>query len=277
MKKVIVLTAALLMTASLLAGCGGFAIVKNGYGENTADIPPKGDTSEESSQISHESTGTSDGEAYEEYEEILEDYGKIVDFRLSPSFKDDMDNGKYPDLDSELEDYMSDEDINGGRETELQYRWSCMLADMTAGMENPSRDSFGYIFKDLDGDGTPELLWVSSDYNTVFAVFAVYDGDAELIDAYWPRYSGVVTDGGELYTLGSSGADTFEYAVSRLDKDKENPLKTVKRFGCQSGQYYADIDGVTVSISKEDFQKLLSENPFEFGQSWKDNKMYLVK
>ena len=152
-----------------------------------------------------------------------------------------------------------------------------MLADMTAGMKNPSRDSFGYIFKDLDGDGTQELLWVSSDYNTVFAVFAVYDGDAELIDAYWPRYSGVVTDGGELYTLGSSGADTFEYAVSRLDNNKENPLKSAKRFGCQSGQYYADIDGTAVSISEEDFQKLLSENPFEFGQSWKENKLYLLK
>ena len=88
---------------------------------------------------------------------------------------------------------------------------------------------------------------------------------------------GVVTDGGELYTLGSSGADTFEYAVSRLDKDKENPLKSAKRFGCQSGQYYADIDGTAVSISEEDFQKLLSENPFEFGQSWKENKMYLLK
>ena len=276
MKKVIVLIAALLMTAALLAGCG-FVVVKNGYGENSADIPPKGDATEESSQTSHESTGTADGEAYEEYEEILEDYGKIVDFRLSPSYKDDTDNGKYPDLESDLEDYMSDEDIHGVRETELWYRWSCMLADMTAGMENPSRDSFGYIFKDLDGDGTQELLWVSSDYNTVFAVFAVYDGDAELIDAYWPRYSGVVTDGGELYTLGSSGADTFEYAVSRLDKDKENPLKSAKRFGCQSGQYYADIDGTAVSISEEDFQKLLSENPFEFGQSWKENKMYLLK
>ena len=66
MKKVIVLIAALLMTAALLAGCV-FVVVKNGYGENSADIPPKGDTTEESSQTSHESTGTADGEAYEEY------------------------------------------------------------------------------------------------------------------------------------------------------------------------------------------------------------------
>lgn len=201
-----------------------------------------------------------------EYEKIVEDYKKIVEFRISEDFESGNNTGEFAELNEKLKADLS---------PSLQYKWDNMIADMLDGIETPSMESFGYILKDLNGDGVRELIWASSDYNKIFAVFTVHDGKVELLDAYWSRYRGVVSDSGKLYTLGSGGADTFEYAAVEVDTNEDSGLKVIKRFGCDGGKFYEASGDDDVTIDKTRFDEIFSEYPFEFGEKWADNQIYL--
>ena len=198
-----------------------------------------------------------------EYIPILNDYKMIVDFRLSDDFVEEYNNGVFPTVSEILANQIYDND-----EDDLQRKWWNMIADMTDYFENPTEDTYGYVLVDVDGNNSPELVWLSSDGEIVFAIFTVYDGTVVLLDAYWSRYKAVILDSGLIYTLGSGSARDFDYSINELN---DGDLHPIKQFGSRSGQYYEIIDGSVVEISEDKLNKYLYENPFEFGKKTWDS------
>lgn len=200
----------------------------------------------------------------EPYIAILSDYRTIVDFRLSNNFEDFYNNGIDPEISDELTSSISDG---------IEYQFSAMLVDMTVGLGNPSRESFGYILQDVNKDGSAELFWVREDY-FILAVFSIQDGQAKLIDAFWPRHKMIVTDEGFLYTQGSSGADFTSYKVSKIAGD--GGISEIAEFGTEGKSYYEIIDGNKKSIGQTRFDQLIRMYPFEEGAHWRSTSIYKI-
>lgn len=210
-----------------------------------------------------------------QYTDVVEDYLKIVQYRLSDDF---LQSENLSSLQQQLVSGLFDDASEVDGETlSLQTRWQNMVVDMLDYISEPDVASFGYILKDLDGDSNLELIWVSADYNTVFAIFTIADNKAVLVDAYWPRYKAVILDSGAVYTLGSGGANTSQYICWTLNKDQPDYKNIQKQFGINDGQYYEEIKNAPVNISKDRFDALLLEHPFQAGNTWKDNALYLLR
>lgn len=196
------------------------------------------------------------------YEEFLAGYEELVDYRLSDTFEADWNDGKTLPVNGTLRKVFE------GTEAE----WSNMVVEMTDGLDTPDKGDFGYITKDLNGDDTPELLWVRKD-RTLLAIFTTVDGNPKLLDAFWPRYQGVITDDGGLFSR-SSGGVSIRYDLQQLTP--EGDLSTVHTFGIDGGSaelgpaYYEIVDNQTVNVDEAHFEILLAENPFTFGAGWMD-------
>ena len=205
-----------------------------------------------------------------QYALVLDDYRKIVQYRLSDDF-----------LQSENLSALQQQLLSGlfvdAPETDGQPRWQYMIIDMLDYVAEPEVASFGYILKDLNGDNSPELIWVSADYNTVFAIFTIADNKAVLVDAYWSRYKAVILDSGVVYTQGSGGANTVEYTCWTLNNEQPDYKDIQKQFGSNNGQYYEAIDNAHMNISNDRFNALLLEHPFQSGNTWKNNTLHLLR
>lgn len=195
------------------------------------------------------------------YEDVITDYQNIVEYRLSDTFESDYNNGKRIELKNKVPE-------------NLDYNWHCMLVEMTYGDEYTSKESFGYILEDINGDSIPELFWVSND-GYIFAVFTQKDGETVLLDAFWPRYRCVVTNEGYLYTRGSGGAAATEYQIRKLGENSE--FNTLIQFGTdgwdeanQTVIYYESIDTETVNVTERRYNELSLKYPFQPKSGWGD-------
>ena len=199
------------------------------------------------SDFSHDSKSSTP----EEYSETLKIYKKIANSIISGEFEKDYNAGKFPSLNSKLD-----------------YEWSCMLAELNIwsfGSMEKTKDSFGYVLKDINGDGIQELFFVLHDY-TILAAFSRIGEEANLLDAYWPRHRCMLLDSGELYTFSSSGAQDFEYKIQKLDKDGR-ALSDILQFGSEEGSYYKIVEENEDKISDKEFEKLRMEYPDIFDNS----------
>ena len=229
--------------------------------------------------LSVDETGSAEGgthmslDAYSHiYAEILEDYEKIVDFRLSDGFENDWNGGKDVGLSSTLLAAKYDEFENRATHgNTLDLKWNYMLADMTDGLNAAEKSSFGYILQDLNEDAVPELFWIRND-GVILAVFTIRNNEPILLDAFWPRYKCVITDNGELYTFSSGGTFYSSYDIRKLTSTGE--LTLITSFGLDGGtsesgvQYYEVVDGAKVAIEEMRFNSLLVEYPFVSGTKW---------
>lgn len=187
----------------------------------------------------------------EAYAEMLELYKEITDSIVSEEFEKDYYDEKFLSPNPELD-----------------YEWHCMLVELNLwsfdSMEK-TKDSFGYVLKDINGDGIQELFFVLHDY-TILAAFSISGGEANLLDAYWPRHRCMLLDSGELYTFSSSGAQDFEYKIQKLDKDGR-ALSDILQFGSEEGSYYKIVEENEDRISDKEFEKLRMEYPDIFDNS----------
>lgn len=199
-----------------------------------------------------------------EYEKTINDYKKVVEFRLSETFEEDWNHGKTVTLNETLQTDL--DTPNDESDVSLQYKWDNMIIDMPRYVDTPTIQSFGYILKDLNQDNSPELIWSNSERNVIFAVFTIDNGQAKLLDAYWSKYQATILNTGDIHTLSVASADSFFHNIMKLDNIGGS--KTVKSFGKEQDKYYESDDAGTVAIDESRFDKILSEYPFEFGDEW---------
>lgn len=95
-------------------------------------------------------------------------------------------------------------------------------------------DRTGYVRRDLDGDGSEELLlgWVGGDIwnldqGYVFAIYTLADGQPVLAVEGWERSLYVVREDNILCHCGSSGAGRTEWHQYRFDPSTEGFLVTL--------------------------------------------------
>lgn len=211
-----------------------------------------------------------------EYTDVLSDYKKILEFRFSDTFEEDYNSGKTVVLNEKLQKDLQ----KPLEEFTLEYRWSNMLVEMDSWLgKEGTPEMFGYILKDINSDGINELFWVD-EKNNILAIFTIVNGEAELLDAFWPRYAVVLTDSGELYTRGSGGASYVYYEIKKL-KPNSSELDTMVEFAVDgydyetnTVNYYEVINGEKISITEERFDELLSQYPFTLTQNWLALKKY---
>ena len=227
----------------------------------TASVPTE--TMQHSTDPTINSPSESTDPAEPLYGEILNEYQTLIEHRVQDSFKSDWTNGLYSEG-LALKNAIPDE--NG-----LDLKWGYMLWDMTAGLDDVTTDSFGYTIKDINADGSPELLWIREDA-TLLAIFTICDDEVHLLDAFWPKHKGVVTKEGKLYSITSGGAAFNYYEIAGLST--EGCFVIEKEFGMNGGSaetgtlYYEVIDTEEISVPEERFDELLSVYPFEWGSDY---------
>ncbi len=105
--------------------------------------------------------------------------------------------------------------------------WQSIAPDI---MLNPGK--FGYAFRDMDSNGTPELFLLTSD-GTIWAMYTVANGSPKLLAAYWSRNSCMLDRSDMIYTAWSNGALDNGRDAFRLSKESQS-LELVKRVAMES-------------------------------------------
>ncbi|MCL2746707.1 MAG: hypothetical protein FWE48_06460 [Coriobacteriia bacterium] len=188
-------------------------------------------------------------EWFTDYDSILEEYQKFADYSIEGGAENVFENNVF---------YLPE---NRGT---LPYHWQCMIIEANLWLKRnfpATRDAFGYALKDLNGDGSPELVLLFDDY-TVLAIFSMYEEKPWLVEAFWPRHNCTVLDSGLLFISGSGGAD---YTVNRVCQlsDDGSELWVMKEFGLDGsiGGYYYVEGGEKVLISRPVFERYLKNYP----------------
>ncbi|MBQ7346490.1 MAG: leucine-rich repeat protein [Clostridia bacterium] len=132
--------------------------------------------------------------------------------------------------------------------------------------------SCGYARKDLNGDGTDELILLRDDY-VILAIFSMSDGKPVLLDNFWERKSCWIDENGVLYVNGSGGTDVSTMAIYQIN-DHGQPV-LIAEFGRDGHEwvgdtavelYYKIENGEKVRISKEEFALLYDQYDPRTGQ-----------
>ncbi len=242
MKKAYVTLSIIIMLLSLLAAC-----------VNDTGLQP--DTS-----LPQQSQPTPSPTRWPEaYSSILEEYKTLADTI-------------FRDIDAVLDnEEWQDQNIPIFREEGIFWQpgiWSMPFWE--------DKDAYGYALKDLNGDGSDELLLLLKDYS-VLAVFSTADGKPKLVDNYWNRYYCNAIDKSNLlyiYCFYDSAEDWY-YTIERLSDDGSE-LLLIERYGMETydydkgerymePHYYKVIDGKTYSereiISKSEFDEFMEKHP----------------
>ena len=143
----------------------------------------------------------------EAYEDLIGDYKKIVKNRLAGNY--DLPSNTSRTLEKAM---AANPDVAG-------YNLGNMAFELYYDGEASVKD-YGYILFDLNKDKVPELFWVQKDY-TIAAIFTFVNDRAVLVDAYWSRYYSYISQSGQLWAHGSSGAadnSTVCYKLSSKGK-----------------------------------------------------------
>ncbi len=121
-----------------------------------------------------------------------------------------------------------------------------------------SLSSAGYLFRDLDGDGDPELLILSGGGDTdILACYTRKNGAICHVFDGWARNRYSLRSDGTFYNAGSNGADNSIECVLRLSG---TGLRVVMAVYCQGDNWY-----YTESQSAYDAWGDFSANPLSLG------------
>ena len=141
------------------------------------------------------------------------------------------------------------------------------------------KDVYGYALKDLNGDGSDELILLLEGY-TVLDIYSIVDGKLKHLDWYWDRHDCCAIDeSGLLYIYNSERVVDWWYTIERLSDDGSE-LLLVERYGMESfdydtdeeyqePHYYKVTDGKTYSereiITEAEFDEFYEKHPAFFG------------
>lgn len=207
----------------------------------------------------------SSADAAEGYDALIQEYKKIVEYRLSSESVNSFDM----ELSSQLNTMI---DSREG----MYYRWSCMIAEMKwYTQETLTLAHYGYVLMDINRDDVPELIWCSADQEKVFAIFTLQEENPVLLDCYWSRYSGVIQDNDLIYTLGSSGAEYYEFMTYQIDPDAVMVL--VEGYRRDGDSYYQFLSDQFQEIEQERFETLTENYPIESGTHFKQQTVITLQ
>lgn len=210
-----------------------------------------------------------------EYKSVLQDYKKILKERFSDNFFVEYESGKKIALNEKTQrDLEKDVTYLNGEKQNLGVHFYNMIVEMDSLLEEKGTpEKFGYIIKDMNGDSIDELFWVDKNHN-ILAIFTIKDGQAELLDAFWPRYRAVLNDGGNLYIRSSGGAAHTNWEIKELVRHSTD-FAWVEAFGIDGVDklnnlpiYFHAVDNKREIIDAKMFDELLQKYPFEHSEGW---------
>ena len=138
---------------------------------------------------------------------------------------------------------------------------------------NNRHQLMGYAFKDINNDGTTELVLLDRDYN-ILAIFASVDKKAVLLDTFGVgNNTGAIDKDGKIYKSSYSKGETFCDKIMTLTESGE--LVEDVKYGCsdldeeQAAKYYKYVAGERVYISKAELHELSSQHSSVFSDTAK--------
>ena len=184
---------------------------------------------------------------------------------------------EFTDYESIIEEYRRfagycierrDEYLHGISQGDTWYSrgW---LGNLLAGITIPDRNSFYYAIKDLNENGSSELILMYNQYTLgVEAIFSMVDGKPLMLDLYIGRHSCYyISDTGLIYTKSTGGANIWQYRIQEISED-DSELVLLEEFGAngswdENNVCYKLVDGEQVIISRDELDKLI-EKHFDF-------------
>ena len=128
-------------------------------------------------------------------------------------------------------------------------------------LQNSSIAKFGYAEKDLDGDGTNELILLGDKYY-VYAIFTLVDGKAVLLDSYNDLHAACIDADGNIYVKHKTlpgYEDDVEYLVYKVNGAKLETAVTIGVKHDKSGvatEWYKIVNGEKVSLTADKYNTL---------------------
>lgn len=126
--------------------------------------------------------------------------------------------------------------------------------------------AFGYAVKDVNKDGTDELILFAGD--EIVAVFTEVNGEPILLEHFWNRKTGWIDPDGLLHVGGSNGADNSVSKIYRIES-KTGELVLLEEGGTDgydeannSVLYYKTVGGEKKYISEEEHSEWEKSLPY---------------
>lgn len=210
-----------------------------------------------------------------EYKYVLQDYKRILEERFSDNFFVEYEGGKKLTLNEKTQrDLEKDVTYWNGEKQKLGVHFYNMIIEMDSLLEEKGTpEAFGYILKDMNEDSIEELFWVDKNHN-ILAIFTIKDGQAELLDAFWPRYRAVLNDNGNLYIWSSGGAAYTNREIKELVRNSTE-FAWIEVFGIDGVDelnnlpiYFHAVDNKRKFINAQTYDELLQKYPFEHSVGW---------
>jgi|GEM_PF-5710262 len=125
----------------------------------------------------------------------------------------------------------------------------------------------GYVIKDINNDGIPELIIMTSDY-FITAIFTLSKGKPVQLGAYEKRFSCIFGEDGKIYTFRHGGAMN-SCEQEWILPPKATQLKLLSEFGVRSThdpdssphEFYKIINGKDSVITEEECRRLGEQQP----------------
>ena len=132
-------------------------------------------------------------------------------------------------------------------------------------VQNSSSAVFGHALKDLDGDGSDELILLDNK-NNLFGIFTMVDGKPVLLDTYTDLRYACMDSNGLIYVANRmvpGSPKDFEYSIYKLENGTLVNTLTIgckcNASGTQTGWYKVEND-ITTSIEQATFNALYGEH-----------------
>lgn len=125
----------------------------------------------------------------------------------------------------------------------------------------------GYCIKDINGDGTDELILLDEKYY-IYVIFTIVDGQIKVVDTFKgdTNHIGAIGADGTIY---KDGYGKGENGYSHVQKLSENGELVGLRFWCKDdyvftdevgkAEYFKEINGERTTLNKEEFNALYEE------------------
>ena len=142
------------------------------------------------------------------------------------------DNVTHLDEEDAIDDFLAaiSRELGFGPDTgdnDKAYELECSILEL----RYETRENLGYSYRDLNGDGIPELFILTSNF-TISAIYSLIDGKPVLVGAYWSRNRCVIDKAGTLFINASSGADDSFSATYSFGDGGE--LQLIEMVGVES-------------------------------------------